>query len=191
MLKGLEDPPPHVYYALCTTNPDKLLKTILTRCTQFRVHPLDEDEMVRLLRRVASGEGAEVPRAALQKIAEASGGSARTALNALQKMIADPEAGEAAMATAELTEARALDLFRALIGNRGWRAVRATLADLKASGEDPEGIRRYVLACCSNELLRSDEGDRAAVILDEFREPLYSTGFPGLVFAAYSAVRQG
>ena len=188
MLKGLEDPPPHAFYVLCTTDPEKLLSTILSRCVQFRVYPLDEAEMVRLLHRAASGEGAEVPRATLQKIAEASRGRPRAALNMLQKLIADPTAGADALAAVEQVEAKAIDLYNAMMRDQGWKAARSVLADLKSAGDDPEAIRRFVLACCSNELLKK-ESDRTAVIMEEFINPFYDTGFPGLVFAVYSAIR--
>lgn len=188
LLKGLEDPPPHVYFVLATTDPEKLLPTILSRCVQFRVHPLDETEMVRLLHRAALGEGAEVQRPTLQKIAEASRGRPRAALNMLQKLIADPDAGADALAAVEQVEAKAIDLYNAMMRGQSWKAARAVLSDLKAAGDDPETIRRFVLACASNELLRS-ENDRAAVVIDEFLSPTYDTGFPGLVFAVYSAIR--
>ena len=188
MNKCLEDPPPHAYFALCTTDPDKLLPTIRSRCVQFRVYPLDEADMVRLLHRVAAGEGASFPRAVLQKIAETSQGRPRVALNSLQKMIADPDAGEAALAGVEQTEARVLDLYQAMLRGQGWKAVSAVLGDLKKAGEDAEQVRRYLMACCSNELLRSDS-ERAALIMDQMVEPFYDSGFPGLVFSCYTVVR--
>ena len=146
--------------------------------------------MVRLLHRAASGEGAEVPRVTLQKIAEASRGRPRAALNMLQKLIADPDAGADALAAVEQLEAKAIDLYNAMMRDQGWKAARSVLADLKAAGDDPETIRRFVLACCANELLKKDS-DRSALIMDEFVSPFYDTGFPGLVFAVYSAIRAG
>jgi DNA polymerase-3 subunit gamma/tau len=190
MLKGLEDPPPHAFYVLCTTDPEKLLPTLLSRCVQFRVHPLDDGEMVRLLHRAASSEGAEVSRTTLQKIAEASHGRPRAAINMLQKLIADPDAGADALTAVEQLEAKAIDLYNVMMRDQGWKAARAILSDLKAAGEDPEAIRRSVLGLCASELLRKDS-DKAAAIMDEFINPFYDTNFPGLVFAVYSAIRAG
>jgi DNA polymerase III subunit gamma/tau len=186
MLKVLEDPPPHVYFVLCTTDPDKLLPTILSRCVQYRVYPLEEGELVRLLHRVATAEGASLSRSALQRIAEAAAGRPRAALTALQKLIAAPEAGEAALEGAEVVKTRTIELCRALIQQHGWRAVSRILIGLK--DEDPEGVRRAVLGYCQSVLL-GGENDRAAVVMEAFLEPVYNTGFPGITFAAYSATR--
>ncbi len=52
MLKPLEDTPEHVYFFLCTTDPNKLIKAIRTRCTEVRVNPLDPDTIYRIILRV-------------------------------------------------------------------------------------------------------------------------------------------
>ena len=114
LLKGLEDPPSHVYFVLCTTDPEKLLPTIISRCVGYSVYPLADDEMLRLLHRVATKEGKPQTRAVLQSIVEASQGRPRFALSALEKVIADPEVGEAALASIELVRSKSIDLCRAL-----------------------------------------------------------------------------
>lgn len=60
LLKILEDTPNHVYFVLCTTDPQKLLPTLIGRCTRFDVKTLEEDEMVSLLRRVVHKEKQQV-----------------------------------------------------------------------------------------------------------------------------------
>ena len=52
LLKILEEPPQHVYFALCTTEPQKLLETIKGRCIQLQVKPLNESQMKGLFRKV-------------------------------------------------------------------------------------------------------------------------------------------
>lgn len=187
LLKGLEDPPSHCFYVLCTTEPDKLLPTILSRCVQFQVYPLTEEEMVRHLNRVTRREGAEVSREALRRIAGSSQGRPRAALTMLQKLLANGDAGEAALASVEDAKARSIDLCRELLKPSGWKSVAAILSGLK--DEDPESVRRAVLGYAAAVLVRG-ENDRAGLVLDEFMSPTYDSGWPGVIFAAYSVVRQ-
>ena len=85
-LKALEDTPEHVYFLLATTEPEKLLKTIRTRCARFDVHPLSERMMVRHLRKITEKEGKKVPNEVLSQIASDSLGSVRQALVILDKI---------------------------------------------------------------------------------------------------------
>ena len=186
LLKGLEDPPSHCYYVLATTEPEKLLPTIVSRCVGFSVYPLADDEMLRLLHRTAGKEDKPQPRAVLQSIVAASHGRPRFALSSLEKLIADPEAGEAALASVELVKSKSIDLCRVLMNSQGWKAVSHILSELK--DEDVESIRRAVMGYCANVLLRG-ENDKAALIMDEFVAPFYDSGYPGLVHACYTVVR--
>lgn len=187
-LKGLEDPPSHCYYILCTTEPDKLLPTIRSRCSIHQVHTLDDDEMLRLLHRIASKEGAKLPRPTLQAIVDASTGHVRDALQVLQTVIAAPESAEQTVAGIEVVNAKSIDLCRALMNGKGWRAVSTILADLRQ--EDVESIRRAVMGYCSAVLLKG-ENNRAGAVMNEFVSPFYDNGYPGLVFAAYTVVCGG
>ena len=84
----------------------------------------------------------------------------------------------------ELSESIAL--CRALIRREGWKIVREILSGLK--DQDAEGIRRHVLGYAQSALLNSDN-ERAGLVLEEFFEPFYSIGFPGLVYACYSVTK--
>jgi DNA polymerase-3 subunit gamma/tau len=85
LLKTLEEPPPHVIFILATTEPQKLLPTILSRCQRFDFHRYSLDNMVSVLARVAGGEGINIGPEALKLIARAATGSLRDALNLLQQ----------------------------------------------------------------------------------------------------------
>jgi DNA polymerase-3 subunit gamma/tau len=74
MLKILEDTPKHVYFFLCTTDPQKLIPTIRTRCTDMMVEPLSDTDMGVLLARVAKREQIELTSQRMDKIIEASEG---------------------------------------------------------------------------------------------------------------------
>jgi DNA polymerase-3 subunit gamma/tau len=187
LLKALEDTPKHVYYILCTTDPDKLLKTIRGRCSSFQVSPLLENEMKKLLRHVVKSENDKLDKKTYEQIIQDSQGRPREALQILaQVLCVEPENRlEVAKQQAE-KQSQTIELCRALLsGVGGWKKVSNILNGLKT--QDPESIRRAVLGYCSSVLLK-EENNQAAIIMEEFNEPFYNNGFPGLVFACYSIV---
>lgn len=80
MLKHLEEPPAYVKFFLCTTDPDKLLPALQTRCQRHVLKPLSEDDLVDLLTDVSNQENIIYDADGLRMIAESSQGSARQAL---------------------------------------------------------------------------------------------------------------
>jgi DNA polymerase-3 subunit gamma/tau len=85
LLKTLEEPPPHVVFILATTEPHKLLPTILSRCQRFDFHRYSLDNMMSVLSHICEGEGIHVEAEGLKLIARAATGSLRDALNLLQQ----------------------------------------------------------------------------------------------------------
>jgi DNA polymerase III subunit gamma/tau len=86
LLKTLEEPPPHVMFILATTEVQKLLPTILSRCQRFDFHRHTLANTVAELARVCQGEGIKAQAEALKLIARAATGSLRDALNLLQQL---------------------------------------------------------------------------------------------------------
>ncbi|MBS1722395.1 MAG: DNA polymerase III subunit gamma/tau [Armatimonadetes bacterium] len=80
MLKHLEEPPPHVKFFLCTSEPDKLLHALQTRCQRHVIKPFSTEALTALLVKVATAEGVEVDEDGLTMLAESSSGSARQGL---------------------------------------------------------------------------------------------------------------
>ncbi len=188
LLKALEDTPSHIYYILCTTDPQKLLPTIRGRCSQFQVKPLTERQMKILLRRVVKAENENISKEVYDQIAQDSMGHPRNALQVLSQVLAVEEEKRLKVAkkTAE-TQSKTIELCRALVEGAPWKKVSNILVGLK--GEEPEGIRRAVLGYCQAVLLGSDSrNDGVAGLMEEFAEPLFNSGFPGLVLACYSAL---
>ncbi|OQC75326.1 MAG: DNA polymerase III subunit tau [Spirochaetes bacterium ADurb.Bin001] len=186
LLKILEDTPKHVYFLLCTTDPQKLLPTIRGRCSQFQVQPLTETETKALIRRVVKAEGEKLSKDVYEQIVQDSMGHPRNALQILAQVLAVEEDKrlEVAKKTAE-TQSKTIELCRALLKGESWKKVAGILKGLK--GEDPEQIRRAVLGYCQSVLLNG-KNNQAAAIMEEFIEPFYNSGFPGLVFACYSVL---
>ncbi len=87
LLKTLEEPPAHVLFMLATTEEEKLLDTILSRCQVFRLHSPTRAVLSQLAVDVSKQEGFEMSAAAADLIAVAADGSFRDALGIIQKVI--------------------------------------------------------------------------------------------------------
>mgnify|MGYP000067074730 FL=1 len=88
MLKTLEEPPAHVKFILATTDPQKILVTVLSRCLQFNLRQVSPQQLSSHLEHVLTGEGIAPDLKALELIARAAGGSVRDALSLLDQAIA-------------------------------------------------------------------------------------------------------
>jgi len=182
LLKALEDTPKHVYFMLATTEPQKLLPTIKTRCVTFELKPLNDGLMEKLIVDVAAKEGVELPEEAVEQIVQDSLGSARMALTILDKVIGmeQDEMLEAAKNQAE-AQSEAIALCRALIAKRPWKEIAKIILGLEV---EPESVRRLVLAYTQTVLLKKDN-PQAYLILAAFKDPFYNIGKPGLTMACY------
>lgn len=186
LLKALEDTPSHVYFILCTTDPQKLLKTIKTRCSPYEVESLDSRQLVKLIRQTAKSEGKSIPKDVRQQIAKDSLGSARQALVLLDKIIDLPE--DEMLAAAEKSaeeESEVIELCRILMNPKcNWKNVSKVL---KGINQEPESVRRAVLGYFSAVLLNSGK-PIAAHVIECFQDHFYDSGKAGLVLSCFQAV---
>jgi DNA polymerase III gamma/tau subunit len=188
LLKILEDTPAHIYFILCTTDPQKLIATIKGRCVQFQVLPISDEQMLALLRRIVHSEGEKVESEVLQQILSDSYGHPRNAIQILEQVLSVPPEQRLEIAKqSALVQSQSIELCRALIKRASWGAVAKILNGLK--DQEPEDIRRAVLGYCQATLLKGGENDVAGLIMEEFMEPFYNSGFPNLVFACYSITK--
>ena len=86
LLKTLEEPPAHVVFVLCTTDPQKLLETILSRCQRFDFHRISNEDIVGRLRQVCEQEGFACDDEALEIVAKHARGGMRDALSTLEQL---------------------------------------------------------------------------------------------------------
>ena len=129
LLKTLEEPPPHVVFVLCTTDPAKLLSTIRSRCQRFAFRRPGPGELVKVLSRVCEAEGIQAPEAVLHLVARAGAGSYRDALTILDQL---STASDGPIAVEDAVQLLGLVPEQALID----------LVDLIAQGEPGELLRR-------------------------------------------------
>ena len=88
LLKTIEEPPSHVVFILCTTDPQKVPETSLSRCQRFDFHRISIESIVARLGAVCAEEGVEFEAEALDLIAHRAEGGMRNALTSLEQLIA-------------------------------------------------------------------------------------------------------
>jgi DNA polymerase-3 subunit gamma/tau len=88
LLKTLEEPPEHVKFIFCTTEPGKIPATILSRCQRFDFAGIQWDSIAECLRKIAEAEGVVVEPEALQVLARQAAGSMRDGQSLLEQLLA-------------------------------------------------------------------------------------------------------
>ncbi len=130
LLKTLEEPPPHLVFVLATTDQDKVLETISSRCQTFVFHRFPVEVIATHLRRIATNEGIRADDAALAAIARTAGGAMRDALGLLDQLSAYGDSEEGITA----------DTVRQILGAGGGEQV-LMLVDAIAAADAAAGLR--------------------------------------------------
>lgn len=184
-LKMLEDTPAHVYFFLCTTEPDKLITAVRGRCTEMPVFALREPELEALLARVVKKEKITLGPGVAEELVTCAGGSARVLLVLLEKVACLAPAAQAAACAAKAAELNeAIDLCRALIKKEPWKKVAGILSNLKG---EPEAVRWAVLGYARAVLLKTGE-HQAYMVISCFKDHFFDSKAAGLAFAAFEAI---
>jgi len=199
MLKPLEDPPSHVYFILCTTNPEKLIPAIKTRCTPVQFSSLEPRYLSLLLKRVSREEGIELDEEVSEEIVDYAQGSARLALVALQAVSKLDKAQalrylRTGAPELEIEDEEVLRLCQSLTRRDGtWGDVVEALKEVfkKDKAASWEAIRYQVLGYANAILLQGKLNDRVALVLECFSRPFYDADKAGLTLACYQAVTLG
>lgn len=189
LLKMLEDTPSHVHFMLATTEPEKLLNTIRTRCTELKVKLLTPAQCTTMLVDVLEREKKTVEKEVIEKVVEHGEGSARKALVLLDAALKH-EKTEDQIAAVESSDhkAQAIQLARMLLNPRAqWTEVAALLKTIE---DEPESIRYLVLAYMSNVMLGAGKMTaRAFQVADVFQNNFYDSKRAGLVLACYAVTK--
>lgn len=188
-LKILEDTPDHVYFFLCTTDPQKILKTIRSRCTEMPVSLLSHKELRQLIDVVCKSEHITISAEFRDDIADAAGGSARRCLVLLEKMSTlNPKEIATALKLHD-DDHEVIELCRALLGKKPWSLVAKILGSPSVAILEPEAIRVCVLGYAKSVLLKSSNAQAAHVIYC-FEQNFFDSREAGLVRACYEAVNE-
>lgn len=190
MLKTLEEPPPGTHFILCTTDPQKLLKTIRTRCTTYEVSDVTSRDMTALLKRILKKEGVdEFPNDAIKEIIKVSDGCPREAIKILDAVI-DIEDDDLLIDAVRKTigdEVQIKELCQAIAKKAKWKEVAGILKNIT---DEPESVRRAILGYFSAALLNSGKVEFAYVI-GTFSSNYFDSGKAGLIYDCYEATQVG
>lgn len=191
MLKILEDTPASTYIILCTTNPEKLIKPIRTRCCDVKIDSLSRSNLTVLLGTVVNSEKLNLKRNDdhFDEIIDVAQGSARTMLVLLDRLryLKPKEWDEVIRMGAVDDDPQVIDLCRALLAKKPWAVVAKILRGLDA---DPEATRWAVLGYARAVLLRKSDA-RAFAMIDAFGDNFYDSKMAGLVHACFIVVVGG
>ena len=88
LLKTLEEPPPRSLFVFCTTNPEKIPFTVLSRCQRYDLRRIPTSEVAANLRRISKAEGIQISEASLAAVARAGEGSLRDSQTLLDQLLA-------------------------------------------------------------------------------------------------------
>jgi DNA polymerase III subunit gamma/tau len=179
LLKLIEEPPPHLVFVFCTTDLAKVLPTVRSRCQTFVFSRPRLPELVRLLRRIADGEGIEAPDAALSLIARSARGSYRDAVSTLDQLSAATEKNVTVQAVLQLlgaVEEEALFRLMDLVVDTDTAGALLFIEDLAAQGQDLGRLVTDLLEHLRHLLLvhHLGEAPSSLPVTDETRERLRS-----------------
>src|SRR6187402_346220 len=136
LLKSLEEPPAHVVFILCTTDPQKVLPTIRSRTQHFEFHLLEAEELADHVRYVIADAGLGLGEDAVEHVVRQGGGSARDALSALDQVSAMGGVVEQGQPVEAILDALcAHDAGAALVA----------VADATAAGRDPRSLGEVLI----------------------------------------------
>lgn len=184
LLKTLEEPPSHVVFILCTTDPQKVPDTILSRCQRFDFKAISQSDISSQLVKVAKAEGIEYEKEALDLIAEQAHGGMRDALSSFEQ-ISVFSAGKLTLESARSilgqTDRQSLYSFTLALASRNAEDIFAQIEELNQSGvnyqrfvEDEAKFLRdvYVYALAGQNALEqavtTDEADKLEKLTNQF-----------------------
>src|SRR5882672_4786055 len=166
LLIATEEPPSHVYWVFCSTNPSKIPNTIKTRCLKFTLKPIDDIELFDLLVSVSENERLDTSTDVLEAIAENSNGSPRQALSNLELCAHLKSVSEAReLMRSALQMKGPVDLARLLI-KKGYKPKWTEITKCIQSMENVEAESvRIVLVNYISAVLMAAKSDSEATFL--------------------------
>lgn len=175
LLKVIEEPPPYVWWVLCTTDPDRVPPTIYSRCNVYKLSPVSEEILYVLLDQVNTSENFNVSGKVLGAIARNSEGSPRKALVNLGVCRNVTDSSEvSSLLHVGLSNKQELDFCRWLMKGDGltWRRAMKLL---DAMGEfKAENLRTIIVLYCAS-TLKNCKNDKESLfvlnLLECFNEP--------------------
>ncbi len=160
LLKTIEEPPSHVMFIFCTTEPQKVPETIISRCFHLAYHKATTEDIVHSLERVVQGEKLQVDKEALEEIAALADGGFRDATKILEELVMLSNGGNI---TKELLEkqysvtsvSHFVSRMLALLAERNTKEGLALVVSLQEQGVDSKYFTSQILESLHVLLLES------------------------------------
>ena len=182
-LTTLQNPPKNVYFFFCTTEKEKMIKTIISRSKCLEFNKLLNRELYPYLIEISKKENNEINKSVARKICETSKGHVRDALQILEQVIQFTEENkQLEIAGKEIEENKTvIDLCRLLLKSNNWNEISNILRQLEK--ESPESLRKIIINYMGKVLLNKPD-KRAAMLIEALQNPIYD--FPVLVMQIFS-----
>ncbi len=177
LLKTLEEPPEHVVFILATTEPQKILNTILSRCQRFDFRRATVDEIAAHLAKVAEGSHIQADPEALRLMAIQADGGLRDALSLLDQcsIMADRVTEETVRQVLGLVGREKLRELIIRIGHKDLAGALDTLGQLLEQGKETEQILGEMMEYFRALLLFQADREYQEIYLTDTREALEQT----------------
>lgn len=150
LLKTLEEPPPHVIFILATTNPQKVLQTVVSRTQHFEFHLLDMAAVGEVVDDIANRTGVELNAATREWVLRRGRGSARDTLSVLEQVLASGQVLPEVDASIERAVENLLELDA--------KATVVAVEDLLQTGNDPLWVVSEMLLRLKDQFLNNLSG---------------------------------
>ena len=167
LLKILEEPPKRVFFFFATTEPNKIPRTILSRCQRFDFRLLTKDELSAHMMRIAEAEGITLEDTGLRLLVSLAEGSVRDGLSLLDQVIAgcDGTISEDTVVSAfGLVRSQLfVELNEAIIGKDAARALKL-VEDISSAGQSLDAFARGVVSNFRNLMLLKIDKELAPMV---------------------------
>ena len=167
LLKTLEEPPPHVKFIFATTEGDKVLPTIISRCQRFDLHRIPTPLIVQRLRLICNYEKITIDDDALLAIARGAEGGMRDALSSLDQLISFKGGSiteDDVTSVFGLVSRKSLEELEAAILKGDMPAILNLVAEFDAAGKDMRRLTVELMAAFRNLLVYQYVGDKISTL---------------------------
>ena len=164
LLKTLEEPPPHVRFIFATTEGDKVLATIISRCQRFDLRRIQTNDIVSRLKYICEKEGITAEEDALLAIARGAEGGMRDALSSLDQLISfkgDTVTEEDALGVFGLVSRSALENLAGAILKGDVAAILQAIETFDSAGKNMRRLSGELLAHFRNLVVLQALGPKA------------------------------
>ena len=149
LLKNLEEPPKHVVFILATTNPEKLPKTVQSRCLQLNLKTVGGTVLINHLKMILESENINFDHESIELIADAASGSVRDALTLLDQAIAHGsgslEADSVKKLLGTIDNSHLISMLHSIIDGKGQSAFD-DLAQIEELSPEYESILKSIIS---------------------------------------------